>query len=240
MARILFVDDEPDLLWAVKYALIDEGHEVETAGDGVEALTLARQQVPDLVVLDVVMPRLDGIEVCREARHDKRLKSVLILMLSGHHEVEDRVRGLDEGADDYLCKPFDLTELKSRVRSLLRRTAAEEAGTADGSAVLCVGSLRLNIREQSLQVDGARIALTPAEFALLGFFMAHAGEVFSSRHLLEQVWGYPRGIGDVALVRWHVKNVRAKIEPDPAVPTLIRTVPSHGYIMDRRAVSRAT
>jgi len=237
VARVLVVDDEPDLVWAVKYALLDEGHEVLTAGDGVEALALARQERPDLFVMDVVMPRLDGIELCREARRDLRLASVPILFLSGHGEVQDRVRGLDEGGDDYLCKPFDLTELKARVRSLLRRTAAPQ--TEGDAHVMRVGALCLDTRERSLQVDGTPVLITPAEFTLIGFLMAHAGEVFSSRQLLERVWGYPAGSGDAAVVRWHMKNLRAKIEPAPAAPLYIRTVPRYGYILDRRAVPAA-
>ena len=239
MARVLIVDDEPDLVWAVKYALLDEGYEVLTASNGVEALALARQERPDLFVMDVVMPRLDGIEVCREARRDLRLASVPILFLSSHGEVQDRVRGLDEGGDDYLCKPFDLTELKARVRSLLRRTADPRPETAGDAHVMRVGALCLDTRERSLQVEGALVPITPAEFTLIGFLMAHAGEVFSSRQLLERVWGYPTGSGDAAVVRWHIKNLRAKIEPDPAKPLYVRTVPRYGYILDRRTVPRS-
>ncbi len=237
MARVLVVDDEPDLVWAVKYALLDEGHEVLTASGGVEALALARQERPDLFVMDVVMPGLDGIEVCREARRDLRLASVPILFLSGHGEVQDRVRGLDEGGDDYLCKPFDLTELKARVRSLLRRTAAPRDETSGDAHVMRVGALCLDTRERSLQVDGTPVAITPAEFTLVGFLMAHAGEVFSSRQLLQRVWGYPPGTGDAAVVRWHMKNLRAKIEANPSEPLYVRTVPRYGYILDRRATS---
>jgi len=234
MPRVLIVDDEPDLVWGVKYALLDEGYEVLTASNGVEALALARQERPDLLVLDVVMPRLDGIEVCREVRRDLRLASVPILFLSGHGEVQDRVRGLEEGGDDYLCKPFDLTELKARVRSLLRRTAPAPAETEGDAHVMRVGALCLDTRERSLQVDGTPVPITPAEFTLIGFLMAHAGEVFSSRQLLERVWGYPPGSGDSAVVRWHMKNLRAKIEPAPGEPLYIRTVPRYGYILDRR------
>jgi len=237
VARVLVVDDEPDLVWAVKYALLDEGHEVLTASGGVEALALARQERPDLFVMDVVMPGLDGIEVCREARRDLRLASVPILFLSGHGEVQDRVRGLDEGGDDYLCKPFDLTELKARVRSLLRRTAAPRDETSGDAHVMRVGALCLDTRERSLQVDGTPVAITPAEFTLVGFLMAHAGEVFSSRQLLQRVWGYPPGTGDAAVVRWHMKNLRAKIEANPSEPLYVRTVPRYGYILDRRATS---
>ncbi len=239
MALILVVDDEPDLVWAVKYALLDEGHEVLTAGDGIEALALARLEKPDLFVLDVVMPKLDGIELCREARRDVRLASVPILFLSSQGEVQDRLRGLDEGGDDYLCKPFDLAELKARVRSLLRRTAGQPPVVAGDEHLMRVGALCLDTRERSLQVDDTLVPLTPAEFALVGFLMAHAGEVFSSRQLLERVWGYPAASGDAAVVRWHMKNLRAKIEPDPARPLYVRTVPHFGYILDRRAGSPA-
>jgi DNA-binding response OmpR family regulator len=237
VSRILVVDDEPDLVWAVKYALLDEGHEVLTAGDGLQALALARQERPDLFVLDVVMPGLDGIEVCREARRDLRLASVPILFLSSHDAVQDRVRGLDEGGDDYLCKPFDLTELKARVRTLLRRGAAPRDEADDDACVLRAGGVSLDTRDRSLAIDGVPVSLTPAEFGLLGFLMAHAGEVFSSRQLMEHVWGYQPGTGDPAVVRWHMKNLRTKIEPDSASPLYIRTVPRHGYIFDRRTGS---
>lgn len=237
MARILVVDDEPDLVWAVKYALLDEGHEVLTAGDGVQALAVARRERPDLFVLDVAMPRLDGIEVCREARRDLRLAAVPILFLSSHDAIQDRVRGLDEGGDDYLCKPFDLTELKARVRTLLRRGVAPGGESPPDSHVLCAGGLSLDTRDRTVRVDGVQVAVTPAEFGLLGFLLAHAGEVFSSRQLMERVWGYPPGTGDAAVVRWHMKNLRVKIELDPAEPVYIRTVPHHGYILDRRATT---
>jgi two-component system, OmpR family, response regulator RpaA len=237
VARILVVDDEPDLVWAVKYALLDEGYEVLTAGDGVQALAIARRERPDLFVLDIAMPGLDGIEVCREARHDLRLASVPILFLSSHDAVRDRVRGLDEGGDDYLCKPFDLTELKARVRALLRRNAGAEDGPSADAHVLRVGELSLDTRDRSVQVDGSPVNLTPAEFGLLGFLMAHPGEVFSSRQLMERVWGYPSDTGDTALVRWHMKNLRSKIEPEPTDPAYIRTVAHQGYILDRRTSS---
>jgi DNA-binding response OmpR family regulator len=238
MARVLVVDDEPDIVWGIKYALLDEGHEVRTAKDGLEALFFARRERPDLFVLDIVMPGIDGIEVCREVRSDLRLASVPILFISGQGEVQDRVRGLDVGGDDYLCKPFDLSEFKARVKSLLRRAAAPDPEVLDGEHVMRAGALRVDTRERTLHVGGVPVTITPAEYALLSFLMAHAGEVFSSRQLLEHVWGYPPGTGDPAVVRWHMRNLRAAIEPDPAHPICIRTVPRYGYILDRRTVPR--
>ena len=223
----------------MRYALLDDGHEVVTARDGVEALTLARQQRPDVVVMDIVMPKLDGIELCHELRRDARLASVPILFVSGRQEVGDRVRGLDEGGDDYLCKPFDLAELKARVRALLRRTGGPSGEAMGDPRVLVAGDLLLNLNERSLHVDGRPVVITPTELALLSFFMSHQGEVFTGRQLLEQVWGYAPGTSDPGLVRWHMRNLRAKIEPDPANARYVRTVPRYGYMLDRRLEPQA-
>lgn len=234
MARILVVDDEQDLVWAIRHSLNDEGYEVLAAYDGVEALAIARRHLPDLVILDIVMPRLDGLQVCRRLRRDPNLAAVPILFLTVRSAVEDRVTGLDEGADDYLVKPFDLRELKARVRALLRRGRSfvpDGAPKLVGrSALLVVGPLTLNLHTRQVQVNGKTIQLTPAEFDLLHHLMTHPGEVFSSQQLLQQVWGYRPGTADPGLVRWHVKNLRAKIEPDPSHPVYIRTIPRHGYI----------
>jgi DNA-binding response OmpR family regulator len=237
MARILVVDDEQDLVWAIRHSLNDEGYEVLTAYDGAEALAIARRHLPDLIILDIVMPRLDGLQVCRELRRDPALAAVPILFLTVRSAVEDRVAGLDEGADDYLVKPFDLRELKARVRALLRRGRLIPGFTPNGvlklerrHSLLVAGPLALNLCARQVRVGDKIVQLTPAEFDLLRYLMTHPGEVFSSQQLLQQVWGYRPGTADPGLVRWHVKNLRAKIEPDPAHPTYIRTIPRHGYI----------
>jgi DNA-binding response OmpR family regulator len=231
--RILVVDDEQDLVWAIRHSLKDEGYEVLTAYDGVEAFTVAQSYRPDLVILDIVMPRLDGFQVCHKLRRDSTLAAVPILFLTVRNAVEDRIEGLNEGADDYLVKPFELSELKARVRALLRRSrrAPEENRGTEKCGPLIVGLLTLEPYSRQVRVGGKTAQLTPAEFDILCFFVHHPGEVFSSQQLLRQVWNYPPQSADPGLVRWHMKNLRAKIEPDPAHPIHIHTVPRQGYIL---------
>lgn len=240
MAQILLVDDEQDLVWALRHSLSDEGHEVLTAYDGVEALAIARRHRPDMAILDIVMPRLDGLQVCRRLRRDPTLAAMPILFLTQRSAIEDRIKGLDEGGDDYIVKPFDLAELKARVRTLLRRARSALQGepVIEGSdSLLVVGPLALNLHTCQVRVGEKTAQLTPTEFDLLHHLMIHPGEVFSSQHLLRQVWGYPPRTADPALVRWHIKNLRIKIEPDPGYPVYIRTVPRHGYMFERRGAS---
>lgn len=234
MSRILLVDDEPDLVWAVRHSLSDEGYEVVTAGDGLEALAVARRHRPDLIILDMVLPSLSGLQVCQKLRRDPALAAVPIMFLTVHNTIDDRVAGLDEGADDYLIKPFDLRELKARVRALLRRgrpTADDRPRMNGRSAMLVVGSLALNPHTRQVHVGEKVVQLTPVEFDLLHHLMVHAGEVFSSEQLLEQVWGYALEAAEPGLVRWHIRNLRTKIESNPSDPVYIRTVPRHGYIL---------
>jgi DNA-binding response OmpR family regulator len=227
-SRILVVDDEQDLVWALRRMLIEEGYEVFTAYDGIQALTVARAHRPDLVVLDVIMHGMDGFAVCRRLRHDPMLSSVPVLFLSVRSDVEDRIKGLDEGSDDYLVKPFDARELKARIRALLRRS---QPFTLQGDCPLVVGDLTLDLHTRQLWVGEAKVQLTPSEYNLLHYLMRHPGEVFSSEILLQEVWGYTSGMSSIGLVRWHVKNLRAKIETDPTRPTYVRTVQRHGYML---------
>lgn len=240
MAQILLVDDEQNLVWALRHSLSDEGHQVVTAYDGVEALAVARRHHPDLVILDIVMPRLDGLQVCRRLRRDPTLAAVPILFLTVRSAIEDRIKGLDEGGDDYLVKPFDLGEMKARVRALLRRvrpTGEEGPESADRGPLLVVGTLALNLHTCQVHLGSETIHLTSTEFDLLHYLMIHPGEIFSSQQLLQQVWGYPPRTGNPGTVRWHIKNLRDKIEPDPADPVYICTVPGHGYMFERRGPS---
>ena len=233
--RILVVDDEQDLVWAIQHSLCDEGYEVFTAYNGVEALDIAENHPPDLVILDIILPRLDGLEVCRRLRRQAQSAAVPILFLTTRKSVEARVEGLDEGGDDYLTKPFDLGELKARVRALLRRKRSN--GDCDqespGQVVpIAVGDLQLRVPARRVRVRDRVVQLTPAEFDLLHYLMTHVGQLFSSQQLSQQALGYPQSLGDSSLVRWHIRNLRQKIEPDPAEPVYIRTVPCQGYIFE--------
>jgi DNA-binding response OmpR family regulator len=234
LTQILLADDEPDLVWAVQQNLCAEGYEVLVAYDGEEALALARLHHPDLIVLDIVMPRLDGLRVCHRLRQDPDLAAVPILFLTERSAIEDRVRGLEGGGDDYVAKPFDLRELKARIRVLLRRSRPATEGSQGLEAqrpMLRVGSLTLDLNVCQVHIEERTAQLTPTQFDLLRYLMTHPGEVFSSQQLLCNVWQYPPGTADPSLVRWHVKNLRAKIEPDPAAPVYICYVSHHGYLL---------
>jgi DNA-binding response OmpR family regulator len=227
-AHILLVDDEDDLVWAVQRYLRREGYDVATAYNGAEALALAWQHHPDLVILDIVMPDLDGLEVCQRLRNTPGLAAVPILFLTAKGAVEDRLKGLDSGADDYLTKPFDVRELLSRIRALLRRRRLPGEMRYQ---TLTIGPLTLDADTYQVRVEGKTTLLTPTQFKMLYHLMSHAGKVFSERELLEQVWGYARETADIGLVRWHIKKLRERIEPDPSRPVYIRTVPRYGYTL---------
>ncbi len=229
---ILLADDEPDLVWAVRHDLSGEGYDVGTASNGMEVLALARQRRPDLVILDIVMPQLDGLMVCQQLRSDPDLAATPILFLTAKGAVEDRLKGLDCGGDDYLPKPFDVRELRSRVKALLRRGRPSREIQ---SHVLVVGPLTLDTNAHQVRIGKQPVLLTPTQFKLLCHLMRHAGKVFSERELLQQVWGYPLEAADLGLVRWHIKKLRERIEPDPTQPIYIRTVPRHGYALTRDA-----
>ena len=227
MARILVVDDDRDVAGTVERTLRRKAHEVVVAYGGAQALQLIKQQCPDLVVLDIMMPHMNGIEVCQHIRTLPNVASVPILFLTAKGKIDNKIEGFEAGADDYLTKPFDLRELELRVRALLRRSLPAEAPKAP----LEVGTLSLDPRTFKLNVDGHVLLLTPVEFELLYYLMKHAGEVISTERLLQKVWEYPPGTGDPNLVRAHIKNLRAKIEPSPTDPTYIKTISRHGYIV---------
>jgi len=234
---ILLVDDEPDLIWAIQRSLTFAGYGTLTAKDGIEALSIARRHFRDLVILDINMPGLDGLEVCRQIRQDPALSSTPILFLTHRGATIDRINGLDEGGDDYLAKPFDLLELKAHIRALLRRnqktTNATQAAPANQS-VLAAGPMTLDAQSRQVYLHDQVIQLTSTEFDLLYFLMVHPSKVFSSKQLLQQVWNYPPETGDPSLVRWHMKNLRAKLEADPSHPTYLRSVARQGYMLERR------
>ncbi len=230
MGTILVVDDEPMILSVVEQCLARDGHRVFTATNGARALSLARRVNPDLAILDINMPGMSGLDVCQQLREDPTLCRTLVLFLTKLDAVEDRVRGLDAGGDDYLPKPFSLDELSARVRALLRRAPQRNEAT-DTDTVLRAGTLALDTAVREVTVRGQRVSLTPIQFDLLACLMVNADRVLSADELLQRVWGYAPGTGDGGLVRWHIMKLRQKIERDPAAPEFIKTVPGHGYML---------
>ena len=232
--KILVVDDERDLVWALEHSLRDEGYQVLVAYDGLGALRIAKEHRPDLVILDILMPLLDGLQVCRQLRCNAAFSTMPILFLTSRSLVMDRIRGLDSGGEDYLVKPFDLGELKARVRSLLRRARSPEDAPGISLGELSLAThrcLELDIATRQVQVRGQKVQLTPTECALLVYLMTRPRQIFSSKELARWALGYCLLPEDAKLVRWHIKNLRQKIEPDPQHPVYILTVPRQGYML---------
>lgn len=230
--RVLVVDDERPIADILKFNLEREGFEVEVAYDGEEAVVKARQSSFNLVILDIMLPKLDGFSVCREIRAHS---AVPILMLSAKEQEVDKVLGLELGADDYVTKPFSPRELLARVRAILRRMKTMEAQPqAQPDQVLRGGVLVLNLTSYEVHRGDTIIELTPREFELLRHLVAHAGQVFSRESLLEEVWGYDY-YGDVRTVDVTVRRLREKIEDNPAQPEFIKTKRGIGYYFQRFA-----
>ena len=232
--RILVADDEKDLVWALERMLSAEGYDIVTAHDGVHVLAAARRQRIDLFILDILMPFGDGLWVCEQLRKKSPFAAIPILFLTACSSIDDRVNGLDKGGDDYLVKPFDMSELKARVRALLRRKQREEeniAASKNQHPTFNTGPFTLIAETREVRIEDKVVRLTPKEFDLLHHLMLHFGEVLSSEDLLRQVWGYPAGSNCTGVVRWHVKCLRDKIEPSPSRPVYLRVIPHHGYIL---------
>ncbi len=223
---ILVVDDDVDVAETVARTLQRAGFDTLISYRGANALQLARDRRPDLVVLDIKMPGLNGLDACRMLRATPDLSRVPVLFLSAKSEVTDRLEGFEAGADDYITKPFDLRELELRVKALLRRMRQADAA-APGQ--LRVGRMALDPRTFELRTPERTVLLTPVEYDLMQFLMRHPGQVFSAALLLQEVWGYPPGMGTTDLVRVHVRNLREKLEPDPQRPRYIRNIPRRGY-----------
>lgn len=219
--KIVIVEDDATLLDTLAYNLRQAGYEVLTAADGLKGLETARESKPDLVVLDLMLPQLDGLSVCRALRHEMTIPIIILTARSG--EV-DRIVGLDSGADDYITKPFSLGEFLARVRSALRRGAS----VAAASTRLESGDLMLDLVSHKAQRAGDDLTLAPKEFDLLAELIRHRGAVLSRDLLLERVWGFDF-VGDTRTVDVHIRWLREKIEPEPANPARIQTVRGIGY-----------
>ncbi len=226
MVSILVVDDDMDVAETIQRSLINKGYSATVVYDGVEALKAVQEQKPDLIVLDVRMPHMSGMEVCRRLRQDPQTASIPIIFLTALTHLDNKLEGFEAGADDYITKPFETRELELRVRAVLRRSLFPAPSEP---YVISVGELSLDRRTYEARTSTKVTLLTPIEFDLLRFLMTHAGKVFSSEQLLKEVWDYPSGMGDPALVRMHVKNLREKIEEDPRAPRFLCTMSRHGY-----------
>jgi DNA-binding response OmpR family regulator len=227
MPRVLVVDDDPTVAEVVLGYLRRDGFEAAHAADGLAALALAAAAPPDLVVLDLMLPGIDGLEVCRRLRAER--PDLPVIMLTARGEEEDRIAGLEVGADDYVVKPFSPKELVLRVRSVLRRGEQREEPDAP-AAVVVDGDLRLDPRARTASLAGADVALTTREFDLLAFLLAHPGRALRREDLMREVWGWE--FGDQSTVTVHVRRVREKVEADPANPVRLVTVWGVGYRWD--------
>jgi DNA-binding response OmpR family regulator len=222
-ARVLLVDDERDILEPLAYALEQEAFEVTTATDGMDALAQARAQTFDVLVLDVMLPGMSGIDVCRTVRGES---DVPIVMLTARDAEVDRVLGLELGADDYVTKPFSTAELVSRIRAILRR---RELDRASGHAnELRVGGIVVDLARHEVEIDGAPVTLTPSEFRLLLLLAEEPERAFTRAQIMEHLWQTPY-VGDARACDAHISNLRKKIERDPAHPERLVTVREVGY-----------
>ena len=229
MAKILVVDDEQVLVKGIKFNLEHEGYQVEVGYDGEQAVELAREGSFDLIILDLMMPKIDGLQACMRIRE---FSNVPIIMLTARSEDTDKLIGFEYGADDYITKPFNILEVKARIRALLRRSGAAEQKQSEN--VLTVGHIKLDTGERSAWKAGVSVDLTAKEFDLMELLMRNPGRVFSRENLLNVVWGYEY-IGDYRTVDVHVRRLREKLEMDPANPEYIRTKWGVGYYLSNRS-----
>lgn len=220
--KVFLVDDEKTLVKALKFNLEKEGFQVEEAFDGEEALEKVFKVNPDIIILDLMLPGLDGFEVCREIR---KKEDIPIIMLTAKGEDIDKVLGLELGADDYMTKPFNPRELVARIKAILRRSSVQNEGLRKQ---IQIGTLRIDLLQHRVRLEEREIDLTAKEFALLSFLASNAGRVYSRDQLLEQIWGY-NYYGDARTVDVHIRHLREKIEEDPSNPQLILTVWGTGY-----------
>lgn len=225
-ARVLVVDDEKTIVKGIKYSLSRDGYEVDCAYDGEEAVEKARNNPYSIILLDVMLPKMDGFEVLQQIRE---FSKVPVIMLTAKGEDMDKILGLDYGADDYVTKPFNILEVKARIKAILRRAgASNRSDGADESHMITSGDLRMDLENRRVSVGSREINLTSKEFELLELLATHPGKVYSRAMLLQLIWGkdYP---GDVRTVDVHIRRLREKIEPNASEPVYVQTKWGVGY-----------
>jgi len=221
--RILLVEDEESLAESIRYSLEREGYAVSVAGDGRVAIERFRADSPDLVILDLMLPEMSGLDVCRMIRESS---TVPIVMVTAKDSEADKVTGLELGADDYVTKPFSVRELVSRIRAHLRRMHMQ--APTKGDEILTGGPVEMDVARHEIRIDGEPVAFPPKEFELLQVFLTRKGRLLTREHLIEEIWGYDY-VGDTKTLDVHVKRIRQKIEDDPHAPTFLLTVRGLGY-----------
>ena len=224
MGKILIVEDEANIRQLVRYNLEKEGFQVMEAADGLQGLRTAQKEKPDLVLLDLMLPGMDGLEVCRTLKGAPATSALPIIMLTAKAEDVDKIIGLELGADDYMTKPFSPRELTARIKAVLRRSQKETALPGE----LQVGRLRFNFSRYEVSMGGVKLELTPKEYELIKMLATNLGKVFTREQLLEKVWGYEY-FGDTRTVEVHVRHLRAKMAADPATADMLETVRGFGY-----------
>ncbi len=233
--KVLVIDDAETIIELVRLGLRYEGFQVESAPDGEQGITLAQRINPELIILDIMLPGIDGVEVCKRLRSNPTTRDIPILMLTAKDEVHDRIIGLEAGADDYLTKPFNFDELLARMRAILRRQSRAktiqtvETGE-DNSQILQFADLRLNMATREVTRGGRLIELTATEYNLLHLFMSHPRQVLDRQTILNRVWGYDF-LGETNIIEVYVRYLREKIEDSPSTPRLIQTIRSVGYVL---------
>ena len=233
LLKALVIDDEENIIELIKLGLKYEGFQVESAADGSEGLTAAQRIDPDVIILDLMLPGMDGLEVCQQLRLNPTTRDIPVLMLTAKGQVHDKVTGLEIGADDYLPKPFDFEELVARIRAILRRQRrgkAEEGLDSSYGQVLQFDDLQLNTSTREVIRAGRPVELTATEYNLLYLFMSHPREVLDRKTILNRVWGYDF-LGETNIIEVYVRYLREKIEDSPSAPRLIQTVRGVGYVL---------
>lgn len=230
MPRVLVIDDDPAILELIAFNLQMSGYEVVGAPDGIKGQALALQLLPDLIVLDLMLPQVDGLTICQRLRRDERTSEIPVLMLTALGQVKDKVSGFNAGADDYLTKPFELEELLARVRALLRRTDRMPQA-ARHTEILSKGPITLIPERFECVWFGRTIKLTHLEFELLHCLLQRHGQTVSPSEILKEVWGYDPD-DDIETIRVHIRHLRTKLEPEPRHPRFIKTVYGAGYCLE--------